>query len=40
LEESTKTFKTIYIATTAAVNSLRSRQHFHLLGTIYLSAIQ
>jgi hypothetical protein len=40
LEESTKTFETVYIAAVAAINSLRSRQHFHVSGTIYLSAIQ
>jgi hypothetical protein len=37
LEERTKTFETIYIAAIAAINSLRSRQRFHMLSTIYLS---
>jgi hypothetical protein len=37
LEERTQTFKTIYIAAIAAVNSLQSRQRFHMLSTLYLS---
>lgn len=37
LEDRTKTSETIYIAAIAAVNTLRTRRHLHVLSTIYLS---